>query len=330
MKRRNLIATLVVLAVLVGLPAGLLAYQALHTQAAGMRVIEIVARTPQEGGFSPDYLQLRAGEPVRLHIASADVVHGFRIPGLKVDVPEILPGKPVDVDITPTQPGRYAFACIRWCGVDHWRMRGEIEVTGADGTLPAPSAQPPLYQQLGQNLDAMAVVTGTLPTAQPSAAQGAALGMSLPSRLSDPALRRALAPADAFRLLRADPANAHLGDQEVWDLVTWAWLKDSKPESLLAAQQAYSQDCAACHGADGEGSGVAGKSLLGLSKMDPAQPKGPADFTDQSRMLAASDALLQGKIMRGGMGTGMPEFGSLYTDDQLWALVAYIRSFIFK
>ena len=33
-------------------------------------------------------------------------------------------------------------------------------------------------------------------------------------------------------------------------------------------------------------------------------------------MLAASDVLLQGKLLRGGMGTGMPEFGSLYTDEE--------------
>ena len=34
--------------------------------------------------------------------------------------------------------------------------------------------------------------------------------------------------------------------------------------------------------------------------------KSPVDFTDSSQMLGASPALLQGKIIRGGMGTGMP------------------------
>ena len=46
-------------------------------------------------------------------------------------------------------------------------------------------------------------------------------------------------------------------------------------------------------------------------------------------MLSAPDALLQGKILRGGMGTGMPEFGSLYTDEELWAMVSYLRTFLF-
>jgi mono/diheme cytochrome c family protein len=46
-------------------------------------------------------------------------------------------------------------------------------------------------------------------------------------------------------------------------------------------------------------------------------------------MLAASDVLLQGKLLRGGMGTGMPEFGSLYSDEEQWAMIAYLRTFLF-
>lgn len=55
----------------------------------------------------------------------------------------------------------------------------------------------------------------------------------------------------------------------------------------------------------------------------------PADFSDPQRMLAASPALLQGKILRGGMGTGMPYFGPLFTEEQTWALVAYLWTFQF-
>jgi mono/diheme cytochrome c family protein len=46
-------------------------------------------------------------------------------------------------------------------------------------------------------------------------------------------------------------------------------------------------------------------------------------------MLAASPALLHGKILRGGMGTGMPSWGAILTDDQAWDLVSYIYSFQF-
>ena len=148
MKRNDLVALSIVLAVLLGLPAGLFGYQAWRTRAAGVRVIDIIARTPESGGFAPDRLQLQAGQSVRLRISSPDAVHGFTIPGLGVNVDEIYPGKVVEVDLTPEQPGRYAFACTRWCGVDHWRMRGVIEVVGAAGSV-LPTAEPPLFQQLG-------------------------------------------------------------------------------------------------------------------------------------------------------------------------------------
>ena len=95
MKRRELFALLVVLAVLVGLPALLVGYQAARQRpaAAGAKIINIVARAPEQGGFSLDRLTLRAGETVRLRISSPDVLHGFTIPGLGVNVDEIFPAR---------------------------------------------------------------------------------------------------------------------------------------------------------------------------------------------------------------------------------------------
>ena len=95
MKRRELLALLIVLVVVLGLPAALFGYQALRQQptASGVRVINIVARVPEQGGFSPDRIVLQAGETVQLRISSPDVVHGLSIPGLGVNVEEILPGK---------------------------------------------------------------------------------------------------------------------------------------------------------------------------------------------------------------------------------------------
>ena len=57
--------------------------------------------------------------------------------------------------------------------------------------------------------------------------------------------------------------------------------------------------------------------------------RGPADFTDATQMLGASDVLLQGKMVRGGMGTGMPEWRTLYTDEEMWQVINFIRSFTF-
>jgi cytochrome c oxidase subunit 2 len=333
-KRRELSALLIVLAVVILLPALLFGYQAWRQRpgANGERIINVVARAPEQGGFSPNRIVLQAGETVKLRISSPDVLHGLAIPGLGVNVDEILPGKVVEVTLTPQHPGRYAFACIRWCSVDHWRMRGVIEVEGS-AVDALPTEAPPLYQQLGIDLDTMPPTPQALPTGKPSASSGAKLasstGVALPAQLADPAARRAIAPAAAFETLREDPANRALSDSDAWNLVAWAWLKDSKPEALARAETLYARDCAACHGEDGKGKGPAGANLPGMSKMDPAMPAGPADLTDAGAMLAASDALLQGKLLRGGMGTGMPEFGSLYSDEEQWAMIAYLRTFLF-
>jgi mono/diheme cytochrome c family protein len=54
------------------------------------------------------------------------------------------------------------------------------------------------------------------------------------------------------------------------------------------------------------------------------------DFTDARRMLGASPALLEGKILRGGMGTGMPMWGTIFSEGQIWDLIAYLYSFQFE
>ena len=56
----------------------------------------------------------------------------------------------------------------------------------------------------------------------------------------------------------------------------------------------------------------------------------PADLSDAERILGASPALLEGKILRGGMGTGMPMWGSILTQEQIWDVVAYLYSFQFE
>jgi mono/diheme cytochrome c family protein/uncharacterized cupredoxin-like copper-binding protein len=332
--RREWFALTVVLVALVLFPAVVFGYQALRTLAAGVRVIDIVARTPEQGGFSPDRLQLRAGETVRLRLSSPDVVHGFTIPALGVDVQEIYPGKVVEIDVTPQKPGRYAFACTRWCGADHWRMRGVLDVDApgpAAGADPAtlPTAEPPLFQSLGVDIDAARATARDLPSRQPSVGRGVFLGATLPPELADPTARRILSPADAFRRMRTDTRMGNLSDDDLWDVVAWAWSPRAAPEASARSETLYIRDCAACHGTTGKGDGPAGASLPGMKKMDPSMPSGPADFTDAARMLSASDVVLQGKLLRGGMGTGMPEFGSLYTDGELWSMVSYIRSFLF-
>jgi hypothetical protein len=68
---------------------------------------------------------------------------------------------------------------------------------------------------------------------------------------------------------------------------------------------------------------------LSSALMQSHSKRGPADSTDASQMLGASDVLLQGRIMPGGTGPGMPEWQTLYTDDEPWSVESFIRSFAF-
>ena len=53
----------------------------------------------------------------------------------------------------------------------------------------------------------------------------------------------------------------------------------------------------------------------------------PPDFTDPKNLLGTSPALLEGKIIRGGMGSGMPYWDPIFTPQQIDVLVGYLYSF---
>ncbi len=74
---------------------------------------------------------MHQGEHVRLRLTSADVSHGLIVPGLKISVPEIYPGKYTTVDFTADKPGKYPFICTVLCSVNHAHMQGGIVVLPA-------------------------------------------------------------------------------------------------------------------------------------------------------------------------------------------------------
>ena len=327
--RRELFTACVVMLILVVFPGALFGYQAWRVAAAGARVVEIAAYAPAQGGWQPENVRVSLGERVRLRVSSADVVHGFVAPDLGLEVEEIQPGHVAEVEFTADKVGRFAFACNRWCSADHWRMRGTIEVVDPanPNQLAIAPAAPPLYSQLQLDLDAPRP-PATAPAVRPSAARGAALASALPPELRDRAWLLAHSPQEAFHLLRAADSRG-LGDDDLWDIIAATWLEASGPGALARGAQLYARDCAACHGEAGKGDGPAGRNLAGRAAMHLDEKRGPVDFTDAARQLSASDALLQGKALRGGMGTGMPEWGSLYSQQDLAAVVSYLRAFVF-
>ncbi len=316
--------------------------------AVGKRV-EMRAVMPEAGGWSPDLIRAEVGQPVYLRFTSDDVVHGFAVG--KQDWPsvDIYPGQWAETTLVFEQPGKYTYYCTRWCGPNHWRMRGVIEVEGPGNEEPVVE---PLYVKLGIDIDAPHLAE-TLPQQKPSARRGLALNVDIPPRFRTQDYYRANSPEQIWKDLRAEEESSALNDQQIWDLVAVVWTEQVAPDRLKLYQPVYTDNCAACHGENGAGEGVLApwptlEPVTGSSLKHPVpeagafhevQPSPPdmghagevmPDFSDPVRMLGASPALLQGKIIRGGMGTGMPYFGPILTEEQTWALVAYIQSFQFE
>jgi mono/diheme cytochrome c family protein/plastocyanin len=293
----------------------------------------IHARMADTGGWNPDVLQAEVGKPLHLSLTSDDVVHGFAIGQMNMEALDVEPGKVTEITLTFDKPGIYTFYCTRWCGVNHWRMRGTIEVSGsAADSETTPTI--PLYVTLGIDIDAPHEAP-VVPARLPFAARGQQLAAGLDiSKFSSPEFYRANSPYQIFERLD----SMDLTDAETWDLVAHIWHLNTTAEALANGQELYAQNCAACHGESGGGDGVFAEDLAAAGEasmqsmdgsMDMAMQT-PADFTDEKRMLGASPALLEGKILRGGMGTGMPMWGSIFTESQIQNLIAYLYSFQFE
>lgn len=293
----------------------------------------IHARMAENSGWTPNVVQAEVGKPLYLHLTSDDVVHGFAVGQMDMKAVDIEPGKVTDVTLTFDKPGTYMFYCTHWCGLNHWRMRGTIEVSGsAPGSEVAPKI--PLYVTLNLDIDALHD-SSLIPSSQPSATRGQQLAANLEiAEVSNPDFYRAHSPSQVFEKL----ASTNFNDSEKWDVVSYIWQSNTTPEALARGKQLFAQNCAACHGEKGAGDGVFADDLKAAGEESAQHMAGdndmkmqtPVNFTDPKRMLGASPTLLQGKILRGGMGTGMPMWGSVFTEEQIWNLIAYIYSFQFE
>jgi plastocyanin len=293
--------------------------------------ITLHARMPEDGGWTPADLTVEVGQPLHLRLTSDDVVHSFAVGQSDYPIVDVLPGEITDITLEFDKSGTYTFYCTRWCGANHWRMRGTITVTG-DGVEEQMVSQP-LYVQLGLDIDAEHRAQA-IPAGKPSAQSGAELSLDL-SAYQSVEYYRSHSPEQIWQDLQNNLALESYSDQQLWDVVAFIWQSNTTPNTLAEARQLYVQNCAACHGEYGAGDGVfSGEQVEAQEEAHETfsghEIVSPTDFTDSHHMLAASPALLQGKLIRGGMGTGMPMWGVIFTEEQTWSLVSYLYTFQFK
>lgn len=80
-----------------------------------------------EGLNSVATLYVPAGRPVKLILASRDVIHSFFVPDFRIKQ-DAVPGRLTTLWFQADEPGRHDILCTEYCGVSHSTMRGEVVV----------------------------------------------------------------------------------------------------------------------------------------------------------------------------------------------------------
>jgi cytochrome c oxidase subunit 2 len=97
-----------------------------------------------DGSITPD-LVVPAGRDIRLTVTSDDVIHGFYLPGYRIQI-DAVPGMKTYAWFKASRLGVFDILCTVYCGVGHSGMMAKLYVLGeegyeawkAGGALPAP------------------------------------------------------------------------------------------------------------------------------------------------------------------------------------------------
>jgi len=348
MHKQELLALCALLIIVIGFPTGVFAYQHIYlpTTHGEAKVIDLIARAPEAGGWDPEYITVNKGDTVRLRITGHDVVHGFAIGGLGIDVGSITPGEVATVEFVADKVGQFTYYCNVWCSPYHYRMRGTLEVVdpAAPDVIARVSQSPeesegeatkqsqgPGFAELDMDSPHEAEF---YPASQPSAVRGQTFveQIELPA-LGDGSAElaevlRRQSPSVVFQIILEGEAAVSLrrrsgqalSDEEVWDLVAYLWSTATTPERQATGKALYAKNCAACHGEAGDGDGPGGRYL----------EEQPIDFTDARTMAGGSSQVYYAKTRRGEMGTGMPYWGTIFTEEETWSIVDYLWTFLFR
>jgi cytochrome c oxidase subunit 2 len=80
-----------------------------------------------EGQREINELHVPVGRPVKLTMATEDVIHSFYIPAFRVKK-DVVPGMYSTMWFEPTKPGKYHLFCAEYCGNQHSGMVGTVHV----------------------------------------------------------------------------------------------------------------------------------------------------------------------------------------------------------
>ncbi|MBF0093395.1 MAG: cytochrome C oxidase subunit II [Alphaproteobacteria bacterium] len=72
-------------------------------------------------------LELVKGQSYRLHLSSMDMMHGFSLQPVNINI-QVHPDYEHVLTLTPTTSGEFTIVCNEFCGIGHHVMTGKIRV----------------------------------------------------------------------------------------------------------------------------------------------------------------------------------------------------------
>lgn len=129
-----------------------------------------------------------------------------------------------------------------------------------------------------------------------------------------------------------------LTEKQRWDVIFYEWTFATSPEEVARGKQIYEAKvvdlgggvratCALCHGPRGDGRGPQGTELS-RKFWGWARGQGPGIFTDIDFMAQRKPVELFQAIVDGR--GAMPGYRGKLSEDEIWAVVNYIWTFVYK
>lgn len=117
-----------------------------------------------DSGVVAGELHLPLGQPVRLNINAADVIHAFWVPEFRLKQ-DAIPGQETHMNFVPSKAGNYPLICAELCGAYHGGMRTRVIVQAPED-----------YQAWVKSQQVAAVDTSTLIAQAQDAAMHSQIG----------------------------------------------------------------------------------------------------------------------------------------------------------
>src|SRR5215212_7469757 len=139
-----------------------------------------------------------------------------------------------------------------------------------------------------------------------------------PTVFADPSAVWPLSPAEMFFTTKygriehlMPPWQSRLSDDEIWQVVLYAWSLHTDPTFVAGGQTLYGQSCTGCHGETGAGDGPNAQTTLpNFSDLNYAMGKSQEDWL-------------------AGWQVAHPEIGQDWTPDERRQALEYIRTFTY-